>query len=104
MSVYSRLSPDLKHRWWKLRSKWLKHHPLCAACLVLGKQTKGDVVDHVVPHRGNEQVLLNESNLQTLCHACHSSGKQRSEHRGYDIAMRADGLPSDPRHPWNLKT
>jgi 5-methylcytosine-specific restriction protein A len=29
------------------------------------------VVDHIVPHRGREQLFWDESNWQALCKACH---------------------------------
>ncbi len=29
-------------------------------------------VDHVIPHRGNEQLFWDEENWQALYHECHS--------------------------------
>jgi 5-methylcytosine-specific restriction protein A len=29
------------------------------------------VVDHIVPHRGREQLFWDESNWQALCKPCH---------------------------------
>jgi 5-methylcytosine-specific restriction protein A len=40
---------------------------------------KGMVVDHKVPHRGNEARFWDENNLQVLCQTCHSGEKQRQE-------------------------
>jgi len=39
-----------------------------------------DVVDHIVPHRGDETLMFNEANLQALCFHCHGV-KTRSELR-----------------------
>jgi 5-methylcytosine-specific restriction enzyme A len=37
------------------------------------------VCDHVRPHRGDERMFWDRSNLQTLCSSCHSSRKQAEE-------------------------
>jgi 5-methylcytosine-specific restriction protein A len=37
------------------------------------------VCDHIIPHRGDERLFWDETNLQTLCKACHDSIKQREE-------------------------
>jgi 5-methylcytosine-specific restriction endonuclease McrA len=37
------------------------------------------VADHKKPHRGNEHLFWDDTNLTTLCASCHSSAKQREE-------------------------
>ena len=57
---------------WQRRSKqFLKKHPLCVKCKQNGKLTPATVVDHIVPHRGNEELMWSESNWQPLCKHCH---------------------------------
>jgi 5-methylcytosine-specific restriction endonuclease McrA len=59
-------------RWRKLRSMFIKEHPLCVECSGIGQ-----VVDHIIPIRlGGEE--LSWENLQTMCHRCHNikSGKE----------------------------
>lgn len=34
---------------------------------------KAEVVDHIVPHRGDEKLFWDESNWQALCKRCHDS-------------------------------
>lgn len=36
-----------------------------------GKYTKATVVDHVVPHRGEELLFWDRSNWRALCKRCH---------------------------------
>lgn len=42
------------------------------------------ICDHRQPHRGDEALFWDESNLQTLCAPCHNSHKQREERRQGD--------------------
>ena len=37
------------------------------------------VADHIIPHRGDERMFWDRSNLQCLTKACHDSAKQRQE-------------------------
>jgi 5-methylcytosine-specific restriction protein A len=34
-------------------------------------------VDHIIPHRGDQRLLFDPSNLQGLCHTCHSAKTAR---------------------------
>ena len=40
-------------------------------CNANGKYIEATVVDHIVPHRGNEQLMWDENNWQDLCKQCH---------------------------------
>ena len=58
-------------KWRRLSKLYLKAHPLCEECKRQGKLTPATVVDHIVPHRGNEHLRWSESNWQSLCKPCH---------------------------------
>lgn len=60
-------------RWRKARKYFLKRHPLCERCKEQGQFVKAEVVDHIVPHRGDEKLFWDESNWQALCKSCHDS-------------------------------
>lgn len=62
-------------RWQRLRAMYLQSHPLCVACAEHGVVTPATDVDHIVPRRSGGQDV--ESNLQALCHACHSAKTAR---------------------------
>ena len=86
---------------WRVRAKrFLRLNPLCAVCAKRGRTTVATCVDHIVPHKGDQVLFWSEANWQGLCSSCHSSGKQAVEKRGYDATPGADGLPTDPNHPW----
>lgn len=67
------------YRWQQARARYLREHPLCCYCEREGRLTPATVVDHIVPHRGDEQRFWSESNWQPLCASCHSSTKAREE-------------------------
>ena len=87
--------------WRKLRRLVLTEDPLCAMCAAIDRVTVADVVDHIVPHKGDLTLFFARENLQPLCDTCHSKHKQREEDRGWSDAFDADGYPIDPAHPAN---
>ena len=92
------------NRWKNLRARFLALHPTCTLCKQRGIITPATVVDHVTPHRGDEVLMWDESNLQGLCSTCHSSAKQRLERSGSLPGSDLTGIPLDPRHPWHRDT
>lgn len=62
----------LGSRWKRMRSEHLLNEPFCRECAKKGIRTKGNEVDHLVPHRGNLELFFDKKNLQTLCKSCHS--------------------------------
>ena len=58
-------------KWRKARARFLRRNPLCAECRKEGRLTPAMVVDHVIPHRGNQALFWDEGNWQPLCKVCH---------------------------------
>lgn len=58
-------------RWQKARKLFLEAHPLCVECLKSGRYVKATVVDHIVPHRGEQKLFWDQNNWQALCKSCH---------------------------------
>lgn len=70
------------YAWQKARARHLQAHPLCVRCLeTTGKPVAGTVVDHRIPHRGDQALFWDPDNWQTLCATHHSAEKQREEAR-----------------------
>jgi hypothetical protein len=69
-------------------------------CAEEGVATAASVVDHVDPHNGDHGSFWTGA-LQSLCEQCHNRTKSRIEHKGFSTAFGTDGLPIDPRHPFN---
>lgn len=62
------------HRWRKARKVFLMNNPACVKCGRLA-----DVVDHIVPHKGDKQLFWNQSNWQPMCTSCHSAKTVRED-------------------------
>lgn len=58
-------------RWQRESKKFLQSHPLCVSCMKEKRYTKATVVDHIKPHRGDEQLFWDRANWQPLCKPCH---------------------------------
>ncbi|WP_156382214.1 MULTISPECIES: HNH endonuclease [unclassified Aureimonas] len=87
--------------WRKARAGHLRSHPHCVACSREGRIAPATIVDHIIPHRGDQRLFWDRTNWQSLCTPHHSGEKQGDEARGYAARVGADGLPTDPNHPFN---
>ena len=59
-------------RWLRLRDSFRLEHPFCCEPTPNPRCTKlTDVVDHKRPHRGDEALMYDRSNLQPVCYSCH---------------------------------
>lgn len=69
------------YKWQKAREQFLRENPLCVVCTAQGIVTVATVVDHIIPHRGDQSLFWRRSNWQSLCSTHHSRDKQREEAR-----------------------
>jgi 5-methylcytosine-specific restriction protein A len=81
------------HRWDKARATYLNRHPLCVMCQREGRITAAGVVDHVVPHKGDQALFWDRSNWQPLCKPHHDRDKQREERGSVKVVIGDDGWP-----------
>lgn len=75
------------YRWQKAREAFLRQHPLCQceACDEGRKRVRpATVVDHRVPHRGDERLFWHQENWQAMAKACHDAKTQRETASGKD--------------------
>lgn len=88
-------------RWRRERRSFLNDYPFCAEHLKRGLKVIAVIVDHKVPHRGDEKLFWDKTNWQPLCKRCHDAHKQRLEKSGRIIGCDLSGKPVDPNHHWN---
>ena len=79
-------------RWDKARKTYLAQHPLCMCdeCRRSGHPLMADVVDHIVPHHGDQKLFWDTSNWQALNHVCHNK-KTAREDGGFGNRRHAPG-------------
>lgn len=58
-------------RWRKYSKSYLNKHPLCVQCKQNKEITPSEVVDHIIPHRGDKKLFWDPNNHQALCQRCH---------------------------------
>lgn len=59
------------HKWQQARESFLREHPLCKRHQDRGEIVPAVVVDHIVPHKGDQSLFWRRSNWQPLCKRCH---------------------------------
>ena len=53
-------------RWQRARKLFLSEYPFCSRC-----DEAATVVDHIIPHRGDNTLFWDRDNWQSLCKRCH---------------------------------
>jgi 5-methylcytosine-specific restriction endonuclease McrA len=81
-------------RWQKAKKTFLQNNPNCRMCMEEGRICRASVVDHIIPHRGDQKLFWDtKNNWQALCNPHHSATKQRIEN-GKDVKVTGvDGWP-----------
>lgn len=82
-------------RWQKARLTYLRRHPLCLGCEAVGRVEASCIVDHVIPHRGDQALFWDTNNWQACCAWHHDVVKQRLERRWASGALPASDLRLD---------
>lgn len=68
--------------WKRIRDRYIAAHPLCEECLKHGVYTPATEVHHRLPlSRGGTHI---DSNLEALCHECHSRITAKMGDRWHD--------------------
>lgn len=82
----SRRESAVWHNWYslpvwknKLRPAQLLREPFCRECARWGLRVKATDVDHIQDHKGDWALFIDEGNLESLCHPCHSRKTMREQ-------------------------
>lgn len=68
--------------WVTQRLEHLSENPLCVDCKKNSYDVLAQVVDHIIPHRGDEVLFWDQTNWQSLC-KIHHDAKTRRENLEY---------------------
>lgn len=66
-------------QWDNEARRYKYEHPLCLGCSAIGRTVPTTVVDHVEPHKGDQEKFWRRSNWQPACDWHHDVVKQRLE-------------------------
>lgn len=67
-------------KWQQARKIYLQEHPLCIMCADEGHVVVATVVDHIIPHRGDQTLFWRQSNWRAVCRPHHDSDAQKKDH------------------------
>lgn len=98
--------PYNTQRWLRLRKFKLRQHPLCQACLDVGRIEPATTVDHVTAIKAGGDPYPPLDRLRSMCESCHNRKTRHVEQLGKAEAPKVwgcdeFGYPLDPAHPWN---
>lgn len=89
----TKYSPDAQVRSWYKSARWQALRLMVlerdlytcrqTGVVLIGKSPapNSPVIDHVIPHKGDERLFWDPNNLQAVSKTYHDSDKQRSERR-----------------------
>jgi 5-methylcytosine-specific restriction endonuclease McrA len=66
-------------RWMTESGQYKAQHPLCVGCKAVDRVMAVEVTDHIVPHRGNQDLFWDRENWQSACRFHHDTVKQKLE-------------------------
>lgn len=82
------------YQWQKARDGYLRKHPLCRMCTEQGVTKAAEVVDHIIPHKGDKALFWDSDNWQPLCKAHHDRKTANEQgHASRPVGYDLDGFP-----------
>lgn len=85
--------------WRRLSAAFRLEHPLCALCLVEGRERAAVDVDHKEPLAIRPDLAYEWGNLQALCRACHNR-KTDEERRTMAARLASANAEAGPAPDW----
>jgi 5-methylcytosine-specific restriction enzyme A len=76
-------------RWDKAAAAYKRENPLCIGCEAVDRVELASVVDHIMPHRGDEVLFWDPANWQPCCARHHDIVKQYLE-RQFDQGLLSE--------------
>lgn len=89
-------------RWNKERLQHLDEHPLCVEHLKKDYIVPATVVDHIEPHKGDQELFWNHDNWQSLCKPCHDRKTATEDMGGWSPVVSQRKANRESKNPFKL--
>lgn len=76
-----------KREWRRASVRYRRENPLCVVCQRNGKLSASEVVDHIVDHKGDQELFWDKDNWQPLCKKCHDEKTRRENPQFEELAV-----------------
>ncbi len=81
-------------RWQRASRAFLAANALCSSCKARGRLTVASLVDHTIPHRGDQALFWNTDNWSPMCAPCHAGKTLAEQGRKPRRAFDLNGNPT----------
>lgn len=84
-------------RWDEVVARERARRPHCLGCQAIGRTVSTELVDHIVPHKGNKALFWDPGNRQPSCRPHHDIVKQKLERMYAEGKLTPDDLRLDSK-------
>lgn len=84
-------------RWDRAAAAFKRDNPLCIGCEAVDRVELASVVDHVIPHKGDDALFWDQANWQPCCTKHHDIVKQQLERQYEQGLLNAADLLLDSK-------
>ena len=84
-------------RWDKAAATYKRDNPLCIGCEAVDRVELAKVVDHIIPHKGDQSLFWDKANWQPCCAKHHDIVKQQLERQYEQGLLNASDLRLDSK-------
>ncbi|WP_433762040.1 HNH endonuclease [Brucella anthropi] len=84
-------------RWDRAAVAFKRDNPLCIGCEAIDRVELASVVDHIIPHKGDDVLFWDQANWQPCCTKHHDIVKQQLERQYEQGLLNAADLRLDSK-------
>lgn len=84
-------------RWDRAAAAFKRDNPLCIGCEAVDRVELASVVDHIIPHKGDDALFWDQANWQACCTKHHDIVKQQLERQYEQGLLNAADLRLDSK-------
>lgn len=84
-------------QWDRVAAAFKRDNPLCIGCEAVDRVELASVVDHIIPHKGDDTLFWDQANWQPCCTKHHDIVKQQLERQYEQGLLNASDLRLDSK-------